>query len=63
MQGLRVVSDLSSSNINEEDDFSINYYNLALEQMEFLKVLGNNHFNKKQLAQELRNKKGYFGAT
>ena len=65
VQGLRVVSDLlSSSNINEEDGPNNNYYNLAFEQMKFFeKVLGNNYFNKKQLAQELRNQEGYFGTN
>ena len=62
VQGLRVASDFLFVNINEEDDLYINYYNLAFEQMKFFEnVLGNNYFNKKQLAHKLRNQEGYFG--
>ena len=50
VQGLRVVSDLLSANLNEEDDPNNNYYSLAFEQMKFFeKVLGNNYFNKNSL--------------
>ena len=62
VQGLRVVSDFASTIINEEDDSSINYYNMGYEHVNFLKeVLRNSFVNIKQLAQKLRNQKGYFG--
>ena len=62
VQGLRVVSDLLSVNINEEVDLNTNYYNLAFEQMKFFEnVFDKNYLNRKQLAQKLRNQKGYFG--
>ena len=62
VQGLRVVSDLSSTIINEKDDSNINYYNMGYEQVKFLEeVVGSTFFNRKQLAQQLRNQKGYFG--
>ena len=64
VQGLRVVSDLLSANINEEYGLNSNYYNLAFAQMEFFEsILGNNYLNKKQLTQELRSQEGYFGAN
>ena len=64
VQGLRVVSDLASTIINEEDDSSINYYNMGYEHVKFLEeVLRNSFFNRKQLAQKLRNQKGYFGVN
>ena len=64
VQGLRVVSDLASTIINEEDDSSINYYNMGYEHVNFLEeVLRNSFFNRKQLAQKLRNQKGYFGVN
>ena len=51
VQGLRVVSDLASTIINEEDDSSINYYNMGYEHVKFLEeVLRNSFFNRKQLA-------------
>ena len=62
VQGLRIVSDFASTIINEKDDSSINYYNMGYEHVNFLeKVLKNTFFNRKQLAQKLRNQKGYFG--
>ena len=62
VQGLRIVSDLSYTIINEEDDSNINYYNMGYEHVNFLeKVLRNRFVNRKQLAQKLRNQKGYFG--
>ena len=64
VQGLRVVSDFLSINFNEEDNLNINHYNLAFEQMKFFEnVLGNDYFNKKQLAQKLRSQEGYFGRS
>ena len=64
VQGLRVVSDLASTIINEEDDSNINYYNMGYEHVNFLEeVLRNSFFNRKQLAQKLRNQKGYFGVN
>jgi len=62
VQGLRVVSDLSSTIINEKDDSNINYYNMGYEHVNFLEeIVGNTFLSRKQLAQELRNQKGYFG--
>ena len=64
VQGLRVVSDFASTIINEEDDSSISYYNMGYEHVNFLEeVLRNSFFNRKQLAQKLRNQKGYFGVN
>ena len=37
VQGMHVVSDISSAIINEEDFLNNNYYNLAKEHMNFLK--------------------------
>ena len=62
VQGLRVVSDFSSTIINEKDDSNINFYNIGYEHVNFLEeVLGSTFLNRKQLAQKLRNQKGYFG--
>ena len=62
VQGLHVVSDLSSTIINEKDDANINYYNMGYEHVNFLEeVVGNTFLSRKQLAQELRTIKGYFG--
>ena len=57
VQGLRVVSDLASIIINEEDDSNINYYNMGYEHVSFLEEVLRNFFNRKQLAQKLRNQK------
>ena len=62
VQGLHVVSDFSSTRMNEKDDSNINYYNIGYAHVKFLEdVVGNTFFNKKQLAQQLRKQKGYFG--
>ncbi len=62
VQGLHVVSDLSSTIVNEKDDSNINYFNMGYEHINFLEeVVGSTFYNRRQLAQQLRNQKGYFG--
>lgn len=61
VQGMHVVSDISSAIINEEDFLNNNYYNLAKEHMKFFEeVLGDNFYNRKQFSQQLKRQK-YFG--
>ena len=62
VQGMHVVSDISSIIYNDKDDSNINYYNIAFEHIYFLESLVAMGFhNRRQFAQRLRSHKGYFG--
>ena len=64
IQGLRVISDFSSTIINDEDDSYSNYYKLAYEHMKFLEeVVGKTYLNKKQFSQQLRTERRYSSAN
>ena len=62
IQGMHVVSDISSVIYNDEDDSNINFYNCAFEHVSFLESLsGTGWQNRNQFARKLRSDMGYFG--
>ncbi len=62
IQGMRVISDVSSAlSINSNDSF-LNFYNIAIEHAFFIQSIAKKGiYKRQQFKQELKNIKGYYG--
>ena len=62
VQGMHIISDISSTILNDVDDPNVYYYNIAYEHVSFLESIVEMGFqSRRQFAQKIRGHKGYFG--